>query len=158
MTSPGDRKKGNARRLAVAFSIIFILSFFPAAVMMPETAEGKTTRESEHEYHNDEWTFLVISFLMAYATMAILTSLFALRFAQRKAKIVAIPVLFSGLLIWGFFILFKVFLKAEYPDDTIFGFVYWATAPILKPLMAVLGIILGVGLALFIFLTVVVRS
>ncbi|MFW3146710.1 MAG: hypothetical protein ACMUIE_07865 [Thermoplasmatota archaeon] len=126
--------------------------------MMLEGADAKSTEESKHDYHNDEWTFLVISFLMAYGTMAILTSLFAIRFAQRKGKIVAIPVLFSGLLIWGLFLMFKVVLKAEYPDDTIFGIVYWATAPILKPLMAVLGIIIGIGLALFIFLTVVVRS
>ena len=157
MTSPIKWTKGNALRLAVAFFIVIVLSMVPAAEIL-DSAEAKTTEESKHEYHNNEWTFLVISFLMAYATMAILTSLFALRFGQKKGKIIAVPVLFSGLLIWGIFLMFKVVLKAEYPDDTLFGFVYWATAPILKPLMAVLGIILGVGLAIFIFLTVVVRS
>ena len=62
------------------------------------------------------------------------------------------------MLIWGLWIFFKFVIRASYPDDTIFGIVHWVAAPLLKPLMALIGVILGAGLAVFIFLTIVVRS
>ncbi len=119
---------------------------------------GADEDESEHEYHNNEWTFLIISFVMTYGAMAIVTSLFTFKFGQKKAKIISVPVMISGLVIWGIWIYFKFIMRAEYPDDTIFNIIHWSAAPILKPLLAVVGVILGAGLALFIFLTLVVRS
>jgi hypothetical protein len=95
---------------------------------------------------------------MTFATFALLTSLFTFKFGQKKSKIIAIPMMGSGLLIWGLWIFFKFVIRASYPDDTIFGIVHWVAAPLLKPLMALIGVILGAGLAVFIFLTIVVRS
>jgi hypothetical protein len=138
------------------FSIlmIFLLIFTFSA----QPALGADEDDSEHKYHNDPLTYLVFSFLMTFATFAILTSLFTFKFGQKKSKFVAIPMLASGLVIWGIWIFFNFIIEAEYPNDTIFGIVHWVAAPLLKPLMALIGVILGAGLAIFIFLTVVVRS
>ena len=114
--------------------------------------------DSEHDYHNNEWTFLIISFVMTYGASAIVAGLFAMKFGQRKSKIIGGIMTSSGIVPWGFWIIFKFILKASYPDDTLLNLIHWSTAPILKPLMAVIGVILGGGLALFIFLSVVVRS
>ncbi len=123
-----------------------------------EPVFGADTDESEHKYHNDPLTYLVFSFLMTFATFAILTSLFTFKFAQKRSKLIAIPMLASGLLIWGIWIFFNLVQKASYPDDSIFGIIHWVAAPLLKPLMALIGVIAGAGLAIFIFLTVIVRS
>jgi hypothetical protein len=140
---------------AIFFLILALLLTLP---LLSGGALGADEDESEHEYHNNEWTFLIISFVMTYGAMAIVTSLFTFKFGQKKAKIISIPVMLSGLIIWGIWIYFKFIMKAEYPDDTIFNIIHWSAAPILKPLLAVIGVILGAGLALFIFLTLVVRS
>ncbi|HHD15320.1 MAG TPA: hypothetical protein ENK47_01270 [Euryarchaeota archaeon] len=113
---------------------------------------------SGHDYHNDEWTFLIISFVMTYAASAVVVSLFTLKYGQKRSRYVAVPMLLSGIVLWGVWIYFKFIVRASYPDDTIFGIIYWSTAPILKPLMALIGVIMGAGLSLFIFLTMIVRS
>ena len=113
---------------------------------------------SEHDYHNSELTFLLISFVMTYGATAVLVSVFTFKYGQGKAKIIAIPMLLSGLLIWLIWIYFKFIINAAYPDDTILNIIHWSAAPILKPLLAVIGVFLGGGLSLFIFLTMVVRS
>jgi hypothetical protein len=95
---------------------------------------------------------------MTYAASAIVISLFTFKYGQGKAKVIAIPMLLSGILVWGTWIYFKFIIKAGFPDDTIFNIIHWSAAPILKPLLAVIGVILGGGLSLFIFLTIVVRS
>lgn len=100
----------------------------------------------------------MISFVMTYGATAVLVSIFTFKFGQGKAKIIAIPILVSGLLIWLTWIYFKFMIKAGYPDDTILNIIHWSAAPILKPLLAVVGVFLGGGLSLFIFLTMVVRS
>jgi hypothetical protein len=138
--------------------LIFILVFFTVINFMSSPAIGADNDDSEHEYHNNELTFLLVSLVMSYGAMAILTSLFTFRFGQRRSKLIAIPVLSSGVLIWGTWIFFKFIFRADYPDDTIIGIIHWSAAPILKPLLAVVGVIIGSGIAVFIFLTVVVRS
>jgi hypothetical protein len=135
----------------------FVVSFL-ALMCMTEPALAANNDESEDKYHNDPLTYLVFSFLMTFATFALLTSLFTFKFGQKKSKIIAIPMMGSGLIIWGIWIFFKFIIRASYPDDTIFGVVHWVAAPLLKPLMALIGVILGAGLAVFIFLTIVVRS
>ncbi|MGA1820691.1 MAG: hypothetical protein ACMUHU_06760 [Thermoplasmatota archaeon] len=119
---------------------------------------GAEDDSSEHDYHNDPFTYLIFSFLMTFATVGILASLFTFKYGQRRSKVIAVPMLASGIVIWGFWILFNFILKADYPDDTLFGIVHWVAAPLLKPLMALIGCVLGAGLAVFIFLTVIVRS
>ncbi|MBN1539389.1 MAG: hypothetical protein JW939_04535 [Candidatus Thermoplasmatota archaeon] len=138
--------------------LLFLIFLFLTIPLMTGEAMGEEEDSSEHDYHNNEWTFLIISFVMTYGAMAIVTSLFTFRFGQKKAKIISIPVLISGLVIWGIWIYFKFIMRVGYPDDTIFNIIHWSAAPILKPLLAVIGVILGAGLALFIFLTLVVRS
>lgn len=113
---------------------------------------------SEHEYHNDPFTYLLFSFLMTFATVAILTSLFTFKYGQKKSKLIAIPMLSTGIVLWATWIVFNLVLKSDYPDDTVLGLVHWVAAPLLKPLMALIGFVLGAGLAIFIFLTVIVRS
>jgi predicted neutral ceramidase superfamily lipid hydrolase len=113
---------------------------------------------SEHEYHNDPFTVLLFTFLMSYATMAILVSLFTFKFASKRSRFLAVPMLASGILPWGIWVVFKLVLRAEYPDDSLFGVVHWAAAPLLLPVMALLGFAFGLGLGLFIFLTIIVRS
>jgi hypothetical protein len=128
------------------------------AASLPNVDGASDTEESEHDYHNNEWTFLIISFVMTYGAAAMVAGLFTMKYGQRRSKVIASFLLLSGLTIWGIWIYFKFIESASYPDDTIFGIIYWSTAPIIKPLLAVIGVILGGGLALFIFLTVVVRS
>lgn len=140
---------------AIPIIMLFSLLVFTVTVEPVSAAESDGT---EDKYHNDPLTYLVFSFLMTFATFALLTSLFTFKFGQKKSKIIAIPMLGSGLIIWGLWIFFKFVIRASYPDDTIFGVVHWVAAPLLKPLMALIGVILGAGLAVFIFLTVVVRS
>ena len=125
---------------------------------LPLVDASSTDDDTEHDYHNNEWTFLLISFVMTYGAAAILAGLFTIRYGQRRSKIIASSMVLSGIVIWGIWIYFKFMIKATYPDDTIFGIIYWSTAPILKPLLAVIGVLFGGGLALFFFLTIVVRS
>ncbi|MBN1539117.1 MAG: hypothetical protein JW939_03155 [Candidatus Thermoplasmatota archaeon] len=135
--------------LAISTVVIFTAS---------GTVLGADQNSSEHEYHNDPFTYLVFSFLMTFATVAILTSLFTFKYGQKRSKLIAIPMLSTGTVLWAIWIVFNFILKADYPDDTIFGLVHWVAAPLLKPLMALIGFVLGAGLAVFIFLTVIVRS
>ncbi len=144
---------GSARAMLALTVVLLALS--PLFMGSTNAAEEE---DSEHEYHNNELTFLIVSFVMSYGAMAILTSLFTFKFGQKRSKLVAIPVLTSGLIIWGIWIFFKFIQRAAYPDDTIIGIIHWSAAPILKPILAVLGMALGAGIAVFIFLTVVVRS
>lgn len=139
--------------LLLSSGFILLLLFCP---LLASAEEEEDT--SEHDYHNNEWTFLIISFVMTYGASAIVISLFTFKFGQGKAKVIAIPMLLSGLIIWGIWIYFKFIISAQFPNDTIFNIIHWSAAPILKPLLAVIGVILGGGLSLFIFLTVVVRS
>jgi hypothetical protein len=141
-------------KAVVFFLVISILTI----TCMSGSVFGADENASEDKYHNDPLTYLVFSFLMTFATFALLTSLFTFRFGQRRSKIIAVPMLASGLIIWGLWIFFKFIIRASYPDDTVFGIVHWVAAPLLKPLMALIGVIFGAGLAIFIFLTVVVRS
>jgi hypothetical protein len=138
--------------------VLVVLSSLLFMGIVAEPALGADTDNSEHKYHNDPWTYLIFSFLMTFATFAILTSLFTFKFGQKRSKLVAIPMLATGLAIWGLWIFFNFIQRAQYPDDSIFGIIHWVAAPLLKPLMAVIGVILGAGLAVFIFLTVIVRS
>jgi hypothetical protein len=113
---------------------------------------------SEHDYHNNPFTFLFFTFLMSFSTMAILVSLFSFKFGAKRSRVLAVPLMITGLVPWGIWILFNLILRAVYPDDTFLGIVHWVAAPLLLPLMALLGFVLGVGVALFIFLTIIVRS
>ncbi len=137
--------------LAMIIAIVLVTS-------LPLVDAASTDDDSEHEYHNNEWTFLLISFVMTFGAAAILAGLFTMKYGQKRSKIIASSMILSGIVIWGIWIYFKFVIKASYPDDTIFGIIYWSTAPIIKPLLAVIGVIFGGGLALFLFLTVVVRS
>ena len=140
---------------AVFITVIALLLIMTA---LTGSVSASDSDGSEDKYHNDPLTYLVFSFLMTYATFALLTSLFTFKFGQKRSKFIAIPMMASGLVIWGLWIFFKFVIRASYPDDSIFGIVHWVAAPLLKPLMALIGVILGAGLAVFIFLTVVVRS
>lgn len=95
---------------------------------------------------------------MTYGVSAIVAGIFAMKFGQRRSKFIGGAMTVSGMVPWGFWIFYKFILNATYPDDTLLNIIHWSAAPILKPLVAVIGVILGGGLALFIFLTVVVRS
>ena len=128
----------------------------PDTIRLEEGPESNET--SEHDYHNDPWTYLIFSLVMTFGLMSVLAGLFALKFSDKKAKKIAIPMILVGLVIWGFWIYFNFIDHAGYPDDTLFGIIHWVAAPLLKPLMAVIGVLLGGGLSLFIFLTAVVRS
>lgn len=136
--------------------LLILLSL--ALVACSCSVQGRTTEEREDAYHNNPFTYLVFSFVMSFSTMAVLTSLFTFKFGQKRSKMVAVPMLLIGLLNWGIWITFNFVLKESYPDDTIFGIIHWVAAPLLKPLMVLLGVVLGAGLAIFIFLTVIVRS
>ena len=139
----------------ILITIILSLSLFAPSV----SAFGDhIPHVGEDEYHNDPMTFLLFTFLMSFATTAILVSLFTFKFGQKRSKIVAIPVLISGLTLWGFWIFYNLVLRADYPDDTLLGVVHWTAAPVLLPIMALIGAAVGFGLAVFIFLTVIVRS
>jgi hypothetical protein len=152
-------RNSSGSKILIPSTGFFLLALIMALVMIPELVSAEDEEEnSEHDYHNNEWTFLIISFVMTYGATAILVSLFTFKYAQGKAKVVAIPMLLSGLVIWGIWIYFKFITKAAYPDDTILNIIHWTAAPILKPLLAVIGVMLGGGLSLFLFLTVVVRS
>jgi len=140
---------------AIYLSLVLLIA---ASLLAVAPAGAIEQDNSEHEYHNDPVTYLIFSFLMTFATVAILTSLFTFKYGQKRSKIIAVPMLTSGIVIWGFWIFYNFILKAEYPDDTLFGIVHWVAAPLLKPLMALIGFVLGAGLAVFIFLTVIVRS
>jgi hypothetical protein len=119
----------------------------------------QTEREqSQHDYHNDPMTYLVFSFVMTFGAVSIMAGLIAFRFGNKRSRMTAIPMILSGVVIWGIWILFNLVLRSDYPHDTIFGIIHWVAAPLLKPLMALLGVILGAGLSIFIFLTVIVRS
>lgn len=140
------------RSVVVMLATAILLSF-----MLPD-AIARDDRVSEHEYHNDPFTLLLFTFLMSYATMAILVSLFTFKFAAKRSRLLTIPMLASGLIPWGMWVVFKLVLRADYPDDTLFGVVHWVAAPLLLPIMALLGFAFGIGLGLFIFLTIIVRS
>lgn len=123
------------------------------------TANAQSEEDnSEHEYHNNELTFLIVSFVMTYGAAAIIAGIFAMKFGQKKSKYIGGLMTLSGMVPWGFWITYKFILRISFPDDTLFNIIHWSAAPILKPLIAVIGVMLGAGLALFIFLTVVVRS
>jgi hypothetical protein len=156
--SSSGRGKERRRRMG-PLTISFLLSLIFLIVVAASAVDAQSEEDdSEHDYHNNEWTFLIISFVMTYGAAAIIAGLFAIKYAQRRSKYIGGAMMISGLIPWGIWITFNFILKASYPDDTIFNIIYWSTAPIIKPLLAVLGMILGGGLALFIFLTVVVRS
>ena len=157
MSKRVDNTAWRLKGIARAIFLLALIGLF-SVQFLPGEAIGADEDDSEHEYHNSEWTFLIVSFVMTYGAMAILTSLFTFKFGQKKSKIVAVPVLLSGFIIWGTWIYFKFIIKASFPDDTVFGLIHWSAAPILKPLLALIGVIMGAGLAVFIFLTVVVRS
>jgi hypothetical protein len=145
--------QGSAGRTAV---LLVLLSL--SLVILPLSAEAKTTDEREDAYHNNPMTYLLFSFVMSFSTVAILTSLFTFKYGQKRSKTIAVPMLLFGMITWGMWILFNLILKESYPDDTVIGIIHWVAAPLLKPLMVILGVILGAGLAVFIFLTVIVRS
>ncbi len=140
------------RSFILLIAVTAMLSSFLPGVL------AKDDGTSEHDYHNDPFTLLLFTFIMSYATMAILVSLFTFRFAAKRSRFLAVPMLASGMLPWGMWVVFKLVLRAEYPDDSLFGIVHWVAAPLLLPVMALLGFAFGVGLGLFIFLTIIVRS
>lgn len=145
--------KGTSRK-----GIVLILLLFTLLIVGPFTAEARSDEEREDAYHNDPMTYLLFSFVMSFSTVGILTSLFTFKFGQKRSKTIAVPILLFGMLTWGTWIAFNFVLKSSYPDDTVFGIIHWVAAPLLKPLMVLLGVALGSGLAVIIFLTVVVRS
>jgi len=117
-------------------------------------AEG----ESEHDYHNSPWTFFIFPFIMTFGTVSLLAGLFAIRYGQKNTKRTAVPMIAVGLVTWGVWIYFNFIAHAEYPNDTIFDIIHWVASPILLPFMALLGVAMGAGLSIIIFLTAVVRS
>ncbi|MEA3558769.1 MAG: hypothetical protein U9R75_05885 [Candidatus Thermoplasmatota archaeon] len=145
--------QGSAGRTAVLLVLLSLV-----LVILPLSAEARTTDEREDTYHNNPMTYLLFSFVMSFSTVAILTSLFTFKYGQKRSKTIAVPMLLFGMITWGTWILFNFILKESYPDDTVIGIIHWVAAPLLKPLMVILGVILGAGLAVFIFLTVIVRS
>lgn len=113
---------------------------------------------SEHEYHNDPWTYLLFSFLMSFALICILLGAFAFKFGKKRTRSFSVPMMIGGVVIWGIWAYFNLIARAEYPDDTIyFGIIHWVAAPLLRPIMAVLGVAAGFGLGLLIFLNTIVR-
>ncbi|MBN1390702.1 MAG: hypothetical protein JXA22_08690 [Candidatus Thermoplasmatota archaeon] len=146
---PGSPANAIFLALVISVSALFIIA---------GTVYAVEEDSSEHEYHNDPFTYLLFSFLMTFATVAILTSLFTFKYGQKRSQVIAVPMLSTGIVLWALWIVFNLILKADYPDDTLFGIVHWVAAPLLKPLMALIGFALGAGLAVFIFLAVIVRS
>lgn len=153
-----DSIAGSGRKIVRPALMVLLAIVLSISISFPSVSADSETDESEHEYHNDEWTFLIISFVMTYAIASVIAGLFTLKFGQGKSRILAAAMLSSGLVIWGIWIYFKLIVSASYPDDTILGIIYWSTAPLLKPILAVVGFIFGGGIALFMFLTFVVRS
>mgnify|MGYP006284634371 FL=1 len=119
---------------------------------------GSDGDRSEHDYHNDPMTYLVFSFVMTFGAVSIMAGLFALKYGRKRSKITAIPMVLSGVVIWTLWMVFNFVLRLDYPDDSIFGIIHWVAAPLLKPFMALIGILLGTLLSIFIFLTVIVRT
>ena len=152
MTTGGRSPSSSVRSIATAILLALFLSHLTSAVSAEEN-DG-----SEHDYHNDPFTFLFFTFLMSFATMGVLFSIFAFKFGTKRARLFAAPLLVCGLVPWGFWIIFNLILRTEYPHDTLLGIVHWVAAPLLLPIMALLGAALGMGVALFIFLTIIVRS
>lgn len=152
MTSGG---KGLQRTFVLSSSAMVAL--FSALLLLPGVYANDDDG-SEHDYHNDPFTVLLFTFVMSFATMAVLVSVFAIKFGSKRSKLLALPLLLSGLVPWGIWVFFRLVLRSKYPDDTFLGLVHWVAAPIIIPLMALAGFAAGVGLGLFIFLTIVVRS
>ncbi len=114
--------------------------------------------ESKSDYHNNPWTYLLFSFIMTFGLVSVLAGLFALKFGQKGSRKVALPMVVAGMVPWGAWFYFNFIAHASYPNDTVFDIIHWVEAPLLKPFMAVLGVVLGAGLAVFVFLTAIVRS
>jgi len=152
---PSRHPRPHGERAFILLALVPAISILIALAGQNVSAERS---RSEDEYHNDPMTYLVFSFVMTYATMAILLALFTLKYGQKRARFIAAPMLLSGLVIWGIWFFFNLVQNAEFPHDTIFGVIHWVAAPLLKPFLAMVGAVLGGGVALFIFLTVIVRS
>ncbi|MGA1866483.1 MAG: hypothetical protein ACMUFK_03335, partial [Thermoplasmatota archaeon] len=107
--------------LGMTARAIFLIFAISTVVLL--TASGTVLASdqdsSEHEYHNDPFTYLLFSFLMTFATVAILTSLFTFKYGQKKSKLIAIPMLSTGIVLWATWIVFNLVLKSDYPDDTV---------------------------------------
>lgn len=152
MTDGGQNPYSSVRYIAIGLFVVLMV------LQLSGPTFAKNGDGSEHDYHNNPFTFLFFTFLMSFSTMAILVSLFSFKFGAKRSRVLAVPLMITGLVPWGIWILFNLILRAVYPDDTFLGIVHWVAAPLLLPLMALLGFVLGVGVALFIFLTIIVRS
>ena len=143
--------------LAIAAVLAFCM---PAVTAQNDTSSNPVNGagESKSDYHNNPWTYLLFSFIMTFGLVSVLAGLFALKFGQKGSRKVALPMVFAGMVPWGTWFYFHFITHASYPNDTVFDIIHWVAAPLLKPFMAVLGVVLGAGLAVFIFLTAIVRS
>ncbi|MDG6226060.1 MAG: hypothetical protein QCI82_11190 [Candidatus Thermoplasmatota archaeon] len=140
------------RSYIAALMLLWILSVCTLALPLASAA----TR-TEHDYHNDPFTYLLFSFLMSFALICILLGAFAFRFGKKRTRSFSVPMMIGGVVIWGIWAYFNLIASSEYPDDTVLGIIHWVAAPLLKPIMAVLGVAAGFGLGLLIFLNTIVR-
>jgi MFS family permease len=136
--------------ITIVLSLVFILC------ILPEPASAHDMSKSD--YHNDPFTFLLFSFVMGFGTVSLVLGAFAFKFGKKRTRAFSIPMMIAGVGIWSLWTYFKVIARAEYPHDTILSVIHWAEAPLLLPLMALLGAGLGAVLALVIFLNTIVRA
>jgi len=127
-------------------------------ICLPGTAMVASGERSEHEYHNDPFTYLLFSFVMTFGLAAILMGAFAFKYGKKRTRMFSVPMMLSGAVIWGIWLYFNFIARADYPDDTFLDIIHWVAAPLLKPLMALVGFAAGVSLSLVIFLNTIVRA
>lgn len=137
-------------------SVTIVLSFSVLLVAVPGSASAHGV--SENDYHNDPLTYLFFSFVMSFGTIFPILGAFAFKYGKKRTRIYSVPMMIAGVGIWSFWIYFNLISKAEYPDDTLFSMIHWVAAPLLKPVMALLGAGLGLVISLVIFLNTIVRG
>ncbi len=144
-----------------ALALLVVFTFcMPAVTAQNDTSSNPVNGagESKSDYHNNPLTYLLFSFIMTFGLVSVLAGLFALKFGQKGSRKIALPMVIAGMVPWGGWFYFNFIAHVSYPDDTVFDIIHWVEAPLLKPFMAVLGVVLGAGLAVFVFLTAIVRS
>jgi MFS family permease len=146
------RHTNGSKRLliTIVLSLSFLLTALPSHVSAHEV--------SKSDYHNDPLTFLLFSLVMSFGTVSLILGAFAFKYGKKRTRVFSVPMMLAGVAIWALWIYFKFIAIAKYPHDTIFSLIHWAEAPLLLPVMALLGAGIGSVLALMLFLNTIVRA
>jgi MFS family permease len=139
-----------------SFPVTILAGIFLVLALMPGASSAHSV--SQDSYHNNPLTYLFFSFVMSFGTISFILGVFAFKYGKKRTRIYSVPMMASGTVIWALWFYFNFVAQADYPDDTVFSIIHWVAAPLLKPVMALLGAGLGLALALVIFLNSIVRA